>query len=86
MLFWFFDHMALRLAVAGQIRDAALLSGYADCVFRKFGRPREPIGQEAVNRLEEILRTSLSGEEVEQLRSLGERLDEDRIIALALRN
>jgi len=86
MLFWFFDHMALRLAVAGQIRDAALLSGYADSVFRKFGRPREPIGQEAVNRLEEILRTSLSGEEVEQLRCLGKRLDEDRIVALALRN
>ena len=85
MLFWFFDHMALRLAIAGHLRDAALVSGYADCVFRKFGRPREPVGQEAVNRLSEILRTLLSDDEIEQLRGIGKQLGEDRVIAIALR-
>lgn len=84
MLFWFFDHMALRLAIAGHLRDAALLCGYADAVFRKFGRPREPVGQEAVRRLSEILRTSLPGDEIEQLRGIGKHLGEDRVIAIAL--
>jgi hypothetical protein len=78
--------MALRLAIAGHVRDAALLSGYADCVFRKFGRPREPVGQQAVNRLPEILRTSLGNDEIEQLREIGEHLSEDRVIAIALGN
>src|ERR1700722_1184882 len=85
MLFWFFDHMALRLAIAGHLQDAALLSGYADSVFRKFGRPREPVGQKAVNRLSEILRTSLSDDEIEQLREIGIQLGEDQVIAIALR-
>jgi len=85
MLFWFFDHMALRLAIAGHVQDAALLSGYADCVFRKFGRPREPVGQEAISRLSDILRASLSGDEIELSRTIGEHLSEDRAIAIALR-
>ncbi len=85
MLFWFFDHMALRLAIAGQFRDAALISGYADSVFCKFGRPREPVGLQAVSRLSELLRTSLSGDEIEQLHGVGKHLGEDRVIALALR-
>jgi tetratricopeptide (TPR) repeat protein len=86
MLFWFFDHMALSLAIAGHLRDAALLSGYADSVFRRFGRPREPVGQQAVNRLSEILRTSLSRDEIDQLREVGQHLSEERVIAIALRS
>lgn len=85
MLFWFFDHMALRLAIAKHLQDAALLSGYADSVFDKFGRPREPVGQEAVDRLSEILEKALSNDEIEQLRAVGKSLGEDRIIAVALR-
>jgi tetratricopeptide (TPR) repeat protein len=85
MLFWFFDHMALGLASAGHVRDAASVSGYADSLFRAFSRPREPIGQEAVNRLSKILRASLSSDDVEQLRGMGKHLGEDRVIALALR-
>jgi hypothetical protein len=65
--------------------DAALLSGNADSVFRKFGRPREPVGQQAVSRLSEILRISLSSDEIEQLREIGKHLSEDRVIAIALR-
>lgn len=85
MLFWFFDHMALGLASAGQIRDAALVSGYADSLFREFSRPREPIGQEAVKRLSEVLRTSLPSDEAEQLRGMGKNLSEDQVIAFVRR-
>jgi predicted ATPase len=84
MLFWVFDHLALRLALSGQVSDAALVSGYADSLFRQFARPREPIGQEALNRLSEILKTSLSRDEIEQFRQMGEHLDENKIVALGL--
>jgi tetratricopeptide (TPR) repeat protein len=84
MLFWFFDHLALRLALAGNVKDAALVSGYADSLFKEFGRPREPVGQEAVDRLARILHASLSENEVQQARAIGGQLSEDRVIALAL--
>ena len=84
MLFWFFDHLALRLALVGNIKDAALVAGYADSLFKEFGRPREPVGEEAVNRLERILRAALSGSEIQQARAIGAQLSEDRVIALAL--
>jgi len=84
MLFWFFDHLALRLALASNVKDAALVAGYADSLFKEFGRPREPVGQEAVNRLQRILRTTLSNSEVQQARTIGAQLSEDRVIALAL--
>lgn len=81
MLFWFFDHLALRLALAGRPKDAALLSGHADRVFREFGRPREPIGQEAVERLAELLKDE---PDLAHLRRTGAQLGEDRVLALAL--
>jgi hypothetical protein len=84
MLFWFFDHLALRLALASNVKDAALVAGYADSLFKEFGRPREPVGQEAVNRLQRILRTLLSDNEVQQAHTIGAQLSEDRVIALAL--
>lgn len=84
MLFWFFDHLALRLGLSGHIKDAAMLRGYADSLFRQFGRPREPVGQEAVARLSKLLEKSLSHDEAEQLFQIGKQLGEDRIIALAL--
>jgi len=84
MLFWFFDHLALRLALAGDVRDAALVSGYADLLFEQFGRPREPVGQEAVHRLSRILKTALPGSEADDLHRMGKQLNESRVIALAL--
>jgi predicted ATPase/DNA-binding winged helix-turn-helix (wHTH) protein len=84
MLFWFFDHLALRLALAGRTKDAVLLSGYADSLFGEFGRPREPVGQEAVDRLTEFLKGLLPEHEIGQLRRMGEQLTEDQIVSLAL--
>jgi tetratricopeptide (TPR) repeat protein len=84
MLFWFFDHLALRLALAGNVKDAALVAGYADLLFKEFLRPREPVGREAMNRLQNILRTLLSDREAQQARAIGAQLSEDRVIALVL--
>lgn len=84
MLFWFYDHLALRLAIAGRPKDAALLSGYADRVFREFGRPREPIGRDAIDMLEDRLRLALPSGERDQLRRMGGQLSEDQAVSLAL--
>ena len=81
MLFWFFDHLALRLGLAGRLKDAAMLSGYADSVFREFGRPREPVGREAVARLSKLLDAD---PEAAQLRRMGGQLGEAQAVALAL--
>ncbi|HEY3777119.1 MAG TPA: winged helix-turn-helix domain-containing protein [Rhizomicrobium sp.] len=83
-LFWLFDHLALRAGLAGRIKDAALIAGYADAVFREFGRPREPIGRAATERLAVLLRDALPEGELEQFARMGAQFSEDRAIALAL--
>ncbi|HVU21405.1 MAG TPA: winged helix-turn-helix domain-containing protein [Rhizomicrobium sp.] len=85
MLFWFFDHLALRQGIAGQTKDAAIVAGYADALFQEFGRPREPVGQEAVRRLSEILGASLPADEETELRRMGSQLNEQQVLAAALR-
>ncbi|HEY1615200.1 MAG TPA: winged helix-turn-helix domain-containing protein [Rhizomicrobium sp.] len=84
MLFWFFDHLALRAGVAGRPKDAALISGYADALSRELGRPRDPMGKEAVSRLAVLLRQSFSEDEIEQFRRIGAQLSEAQIVTLAL--
>ncbi len=84
MLFWFFDHLALRAALAGRTRDAALISGYADALSREFGRPRDPIGNEAVTRLAALLAESFSRADIEQFARIGAQLSEAQIVNLAL--
>ncbi len=84
MLFWFFDHLALRAGLAGRVKDAALISGYADALSNEFGRPRDPIGREAVARLVALLKQTFSGAEIEQFARIGAQLSEDQVINLAL--
>jgi hypothetical protein len=84
MLFWFFDHLALRSALAGRTKDAALISGYADALSREFGRPRDPVGREAVKRLTSLLKQSFSDIEIEQLARIGAQLSEMQVVNLAL--
>jgi hypothetical protein len=84
MLFWLFDHLALRSGFAGHTRNAALILGYANAIFREFGRPREPIGQEAIDRLLLLLRDTLPEQEIEQLGLMGAQMSENQIIAVAL--
>lgn len=84
VLFWLFDHVALRAALAGRMKDAAHIAGYADAVHEKFGRPREPMGQRALVRLDGLLRGALTADQTVQFRRMGARLTEDQALALAL--
>jgi len=84
MLFWLFDHLALLVGLVGRVKDAALISGYANAVYDEFGRPREPIGRESNKRLAALLRDALLAEEIEQFGRAGAQFSEDQAIALAL--
>lgn len=83
-LFWLFDHLGLCAALQGRPRDAALVAGYANAVHQKFGRPREPMGSNAMERTISLLRDALPDQEVADLRQLGARLSEDQAITIAL--
>ncbi len=83
-LYWLFDHFALYSGLVGRSKDAALLAGYADAVYRRVGRQREPMGCNAVERLVTLLRETLPAEEIHQLGELGARLSEDQALSLAL--
>ncbi|MGH6876316.1 MAG: hypothetical protein ACREHV_02940 [Rhizomicrobium sp.] len=84
MLFGLFDHLALRAGFAGRATDAALIAGYADGLYSASGRPREPIGRRAVERLSLFLREGLPDGEIGRLAHLGAQLSEDQALTLAL--
>lgn len=84
MLFWLFDHLALRAALKGRNKDAALVAGYANAMFAKSGRIREPIGRKAVERLTLLLRDALPDREIVEFDRLGAQLSEDQVIIIAL--
>jgi hypothetical protein len=80
-----FDHLALRVGLAGHTRNSALIAGYADALYRVSGQPREPIGNRAAELLSLLLRDALPEDEIAQLRHEGSMLGEDHAITLALR-
>ncbi|HEY4114708.1 MAG TPA: winged helix-turn-helix domain-containing protein [Rhizomicrobium sp.] len=82
-LFWLFDHLGLCAALDGRFRDAALLSGYAEGVYRKFGRIREPMSRSAMERTASLLSDALPEDEVAELCSFGARLSETQALDLA---
>ncbi|HEX4157085.1 MAG TPA: winged helix-turn-helix domain-containing protein [Rhizomicrobium sp.] len=84
MLFQLVDHLALRAGLAGRTRDAALIAGYSDFIHRVSGRPREPIGRRAIERLMLFLREGLPDEVIAQLGLMGAQLTEDQAMTLAL--
>jgi tetratricopeptide (TPR) repeat protein len=84
MPFGLFDHLALRAGLAGRTRDAALIAGYADAIHRASGRPREPIGHRAIERLCRVLRKALPEDEIARLTHLGAQLSEDQVMTVAL--
>jgi tetratricopeptide (TPR) repeat protein len=86
MLFWLFDHLALRAGVAGHVSDAARIAGYSDAVYRTHDHPREPIGCRANERLQVLLRGGLAEGELRQLAQEGALLTEEQALILALRN
>jgi predicted ATPase/DNA-binding winged helix-turn-helix (wHTH) protein/tetratricopeptide (TPR) repeat protein len=84
VLFWLFDHLALRAGLAGRWKDAAYIAGYADAVHREFGRPREPMGQRAVDRLNQMLPNSIINDQLAEYRRHGAALTEAQALTLAL--
>jgi ATP/maltotriose-dependent transcriptional regulator MalT len=83
-LFWLFDHLALRAALAGRAKDAALIAGYSNAVYEKFGRTREPMGHNAIERTRFLLGDVLADEETAQLHRLGSQLSEEQAMTIAL--
>jgi hypothetical protein len=84
MLFWLFDHLALRAALAGRVKVAALIAGYADAVHETFARPREPMGRRAVARTTALLGENWPEPDIAALARLGTQLSEDQALTLAL--
>lgn len=79
-----FDHLALRAALAGRAKDAALIAGYANSAYGKNGQPREPMGRQAMERTGLLLRDLLCDKEASEFGRLGERLSEDQVLSIAL--
>jgi hypothetical protein len=83
-LFWLFDHLALRAALGGRAKDAALVAGYANAVYDKFGRTREAMGRHAMERTALVLPDALADGQIAQLHRLGAQLSEEQATAIAL--
>ena len=84
VLFWLFDHLALRAALVGRANEAPQLAGCTDAVHQKFGRPREPKGQRALEQLNSVLEHAATAGDIAEFRRMGARLTEDQALALAL--
>jgi len=83
-LYWLFDHLALRAALVGRAKDAALIAGYADAVHQKLGCQRQPMGRRAVERVHVLLHETLSDEDAARLGEMGAKLTEDQATSIAL--
>lgn len=83
-LFWLFDHLALRAVLSGYAKNAALIAGYADAVFKNSSHQREAMGHRAMERTQSLLRDALPENEIAELGHLGAQLSEDQALALAL--
>ena len=74
------DHFALRVALAGNIANAARLAGYADAAFEKRQLPRQPNEARARVHVRRLLAEGLSERELEALRAQGAALGEDCLL------
>jgi hypothetical protein len=86
MLYWLFDHLALRAGLIGRITDAARIAGYADSLYQAAGSSREPIGIHVTEHLSNLIGAALSCDEIVQLQKEGALLSEEQAVTLALRN
>ena len=64
-------------ALAGRVKDAALIVGYADVVHETFGRPREPTGRRAVAPTTALPRVNLPEPDIAAFARLGAQRSED---------
>ena len=79
------DHLALRLALAGKLADAARIAGFADSTIAdKKGAFRQANERRARQRLQELLTAGLAAGELKRLLVEGTKLGEDEVCRLAL--
>jgi predicted ATPase/DNA-binding winged helix-turn-helix (wHTH) protein len=77
------DHCALRLALAGDVANAARLNGYADAAFERRAVHRQANELHALERLRAVLDHALPAEKLRRLREHGSRLSESAACRLA---
>jgi predicted ATPase/DNA-binding winged helix-turn-helix (wHTH) protein len=82
----FFDHVALRAALAGKVRDAARLAGYANHIWAAKEAERQPNEGRARKRLQVVLGENLAPDQLESLLAEGAKLSEDEACRLALQD
>jgi len=79
------EHLALVLALRGDLGRAATLEAYADAVLQRLGLPREFTETTTHDRLTALLREGLASDELARLAADGAGLTREAAIALALK-
>jgi len=80
----FLDDLALRVAYAGRLADAARLAGYADSAHAAKAATRGRLTTRLRDRLHALLREKLAPDELECLLAEGAKMSEDEACKLAL--
>jgi tetratricopeptide (TPR) repeat protein len=80
------DHLALRVALTGRHKDAALLAGYTDAAHAARQAIRPPNEARACDRLRALLREGIPPEELERVLAEGARMSDDEAGRLALKD
>ncbi len=78
------EHLALAIALRGELTRAAIFEGYADAAFARHGFEREFTEATTHSRLAALLREGLMAEELVRLSAEGAALTPEAAIALAL--
>jgi hypothetical protein len=82
---WIFgDHVALRAALAGRLREAACVAGYADAAWAAKKASRQPNEARARARLHSLLREKVSTDDLARFLAEGAKMSEDEAWRLAL--
>ncbi|MGA9943736.1 MAG: tetratricopeptide repeat protein [Candidatus Cybelea sp.] len=79
------QHLALLLALRGEVNDAARLIGYVNVQFKELGNEREATEKWGYEKLVAALREQLSEAEIEKLAAEGAAWSEDQAVDEALK-
>ena len=79
------QHIALLLALRGEVNDAARLIGYVNVQFKELGNERETTEKWGYEKLMAALREHLSKTEIEKLAAEGAAWSEDQAVEEALK-
>lgn len=77
------EHLALGLALDGDVQTAAILEGYSDATFKRLGFERENTERTSHERLRAALSASLKREKVDGLLARGSGMSASEALAIA---